>query len=256
MPGDKSIPMLKRKKLKFAQRTCLGQSGKLIQQTEMITPGARVGVAVSGGKDSWVLLETLRMRQRILPFHFEIMALHLNPGFDPLEHFALKNWLAKHKIASHIEMTDYGPRAHSPENKKKSPCFFCSWFRRKHLFELCRTYNLTHLALGHNTDDLVQTFFMNIFQTGRVASLKAREHYFNKKLLLIRPLLLVEEKTIAQAARQWNFPITHTACPSALTSKRKETNTWIQEMTRDNPGMKKNIFNALRRWQLDELSHS
>ena len=245
--------MIKRRKLSFAQRTCLGKSGKIIQQTSMLHPGARVGVAVSGGKDSWVMLETLRMRQKILPYHFEFMALHLNPGFDPQEHLPLARWLAEKKIASHLEVTDYGPRAHSPENKKNSPCFFCSWYRRKHLFDLCRKYHLTHLALGHNTDDLVQTFFMNMFQTGKVAGLTPRESYFDGKLLLIRPLILLDEKTIAQAARQWKFPIVDTPCPSAGTSKRRETEAWLQEMARNNPVMKKNIANALRRWQLDEL---
>ncbi len=245
--------MLKRRKLKFAQRTCIGKSGKVIQQTGMLCPGARVGVAVSGGKDSWVLLETLRMRQKILPYHFDFMALHLNPGFDPLEHRPLARWLARRKIASHLEVTDFGPRAHSSENRKNSPCFFCSWHRRKRLFDLCRKYRLTHLALGHNTDDLVQTFFMNMFQTGKVAGLTPREAYFGGKLLLIRPLILLDEKTILQAARQWEFPIIHTPCPSAGNTQRSETETWLRELAGTHPGMRKNISNALRRWQLDEL---
>ncbi len=244
--------MQKRKKLRFAQRTCIGKSGKLVQQTSMLHKGARVGIAVSGGKDSWVMLQALRMRQRILPYRFEIMALHLNPGFDPDEHTPLAEWLKKRKVPAHIDLTNYGPRAHSPENTKNSPCFFCSWFRRKHLFDLCRTYNLTHLALGHNSDDLVQTFFMNIFQTGKVSGLSPCESYFGGSLTLIRPLLLVDEKTISTAARQWGFPITATSCPSATTTKRTQTKKWIENITQDNPTLKKNIYNGLRRWQLDE----
>ncbi len=246
--------MLKRKNLTFAQRTCIGKSGKLIQQTGMLSKGARVGVAVSGGKDSWVMLEALRMRQRILPYPFEIMALHLNPGFDPHDHAPLGAWLATHNIPSHIELTDYGPRAHSPENRKKSPCFFCSWFRRKHLFDLCRRYHLTHLALGHNSDDLAQTFFMNLFKTGKVAGLSPREHYFDGRLLLIRPLLLIEEKTIKTAARQWKFPITQTSCPSSRTTQRSQTNAWLKDLTAKDPALRKNIHNGLCRWQLDETS--
>jgi tRNA(Ile)-lysidine synthase TilS/MesJ len=244
--------MIKRRNLTFAQRTCIGKSGKLIQQTNMLYKGARVGVAVSGGKDSWVMLEALRMRQRILPYPFEIMGLHLNPGFDPSDHAPLAAWLADHNIPSHIELTDYGPRAHSPENRKKSPCFFCSWFRRKHLFELCRRYRLTHLALGHTSDDLTQTFFMNLFKTGKVSGLSPREQYFDGRLMLIRPLLLIEEKTIATAARQWKFPVTSTSCPSSHTNQRSQTNSWLKDLTAKDPVLKKNIYNGLRRWQLDE----
>ncbi|GAU09042.1 tRNA lysidine(34) synthetase [Desulfoplanes formicivorans] len=246
--------MLKRRNLTFAQRSCIGKSGKIIQQTGMLHQGARVGVAVSGGKDSWVMLQALRMRQKILPYPFEIMALHLNPGFDPRDHAPLHQWLAKHNIPAHIELTDYGPRAHSPENRKKSPCFFCSWFRRKHLFDLCRRYRLTHLALGHTSDDLVQTFFMNLFKTGKVAGLSPREQYFDGRLVLIRPMLLLDEKTIATAARQWKFPITTTSCPSAGTTQRSRTGEWLKELTRKDPTLKKNIFNGLRRWQLDETA--
>ncbi len=244
--------MLKRKNLTFAQRTCIGKSGKLIQQTNMLCNKARVGIAISGGKDSWVMLQALRMRQKILPYPFEIMALHLNPGFSPEDHFPMARWLAERNIPSHIQITDYGPRAHSPENRKKSPCFFCSWFRRKHLFELCRRYQLTHLALGHTSDDLVQTFFMNLFKTGKVAGLSPREKYFGGKLLLIRPLLMLEEKTIKTAARQWKFPVTQTACPSSKTTQRSQTREWIKELTARNPLLHKNIYNGLRRWQLDE----
>ncbi len=246
--------MLKRRNLTFAQRTCIGKSGKLIQQTNMLHKGARVGVAVSGGKDSWVMLQALRMRQKILPYPFEIMALHLNPGFEPNDHRPLADWLAERHIPAHIQLTDYGPRAHSSENRKKSPCFFCSWFRRKHLFELCRRYRLTHLALGHTTDDLTHTFFMNLFKTGKVAGLSPKETYFNRSLLLIRPLLLVDDTTIKTAARQWRFPLIQTACPSSQRTQRSQTAAWFKELTANDPLLRKNIANGLRRWQLDEAS--
>ena len=116
-------------------------------------PGCRIGVAVSGGVDSFVLLKTLHIRQGIVPFRFEIMAIHLNPGFDPQSHMPLAAWLSRHGIPSHLEVTDFGPHAHSAGNQRRSPCFRCAWLRRKRLFELCSQYKLTHLALGHNAED-------------------------------------------------------------------------------------------------------
>ena len=150
---------MSKEKLSYAQQVCVKSAGKAMQRTGMVGPGAKVGVAVSGGVDSWVLLEVLRRRQRIVPFRFDIMAIHLNPGFDAENHAPLVEYLAKHGVAGHIEVTDHGPRGHSPENRRNSACFYCAMLRRTRLFEVCQRYGLTHLAFGHNADDLVTTFF-------------------------------------------------------------------------------------------------
>ena len=119
-----------REKRSFAQETCIRSMGKLMQQTGMIWPGARIGMAVSGGVDSFVMMKCLRIRQGIVPFPFEIFAIHLNPGFDPANHMVLARWLAENGIPGHIEVTDYGLRGHSEENRRRSPCFRCAWLRR------------------------------------------------------------------------------------------------------------------------------
>ena len=207
----------------YARKTLLVKSaGKAMQQTGMIWPGCRIGVAVSGGVDSFVLLKTLHIRQGIVPFRFEIMAIHLNPGFDPQSHMPLAAWLSQHGIPSHLEVTDLGPHAHSAENQRRSPCFRCAWLRRKRLFELCSQYKLTHLALGHNAEDLVSTFFMNLCRNGRVDGMSMNEPFFGGKLHLIRPLLLVEKKYIIKAAKQWELPLWANACPSAGNTARSD----------------------------------
>jgi tRNA(Ile)-lysidine synthase TilS/MesJ len=93
---------------------------------------------------------------------------------------------------------------------------------------------------------------MNLFKTGKVSGLSPREQYFDGRLMLIRPLLLIEEKTIATAARQWKFPVTSTSCPSSHANQRSQTNSWLKDLTAKDPVLKKNIYNGLRRWQLDE----
>ena len=115
------------------------------------------------------------------------MALHVNPGFDPDNHAPLTAWCADHGMPLHAEATDHGPRAHSDENRKRSACFYCAMLRRNRLFDLCRHYGLTHLAMGHNADDLAVTFFMNIFQTGKVSGLSPDEAFFGGALRMIRP---------------------------------------------------------------------
>jgi len=242
--------MNKFKKLSYVQKTVLGLCGKLMQTQEMIYPGARIGVALSGGVDSWVLVQTLLIRQRIVPFDFELMILHLNPGFDPSNHFPLLNWLDQNQLPAHIEQTDFGPAAHSKQNQKKSPCFWCSWQRRKRLFELCAHYRLSHLALGHVLDDLVANFFMNLIQNGRIDGMAAKESFFGGKLMIIRPLLGIEKKVIIQAAHKWNLPIWTNPCPSAQTSKRTTLLKQILTNLNLSTKQKKNIFAGLRRWQL------
>lgn len=242
--------MSRLRKLHFSQKSCLGRAGLLMLRTGMIWPGARIGVAVSGGVDSWVLLQVLLLRQRIVPFPFELMALHLNPGFDPQNHAPLPPWLFKYGVAAHVECTDYGPMAHSERNRGKSPCFVCSWHRRKRLFELCKHYKLTHLAMGHNADDLVHTFFLNLLRNGRLEGLSPKESFFHGGLLLIRPLLLLEKSEIRKAAQRWNLPVWGNACPSALTSQRAATEELLNTVFSKDPKIRANVYGALRRWQL------
>ncbi|MFV0347178.1 MAG: ATP-binding protein [Halodesulfovibrio sp.] len=239
-----------REKLSYAQKQCISSAGKLMQSTQMIHPGARIGVAMSGGMDSWVLMQTLLHRRRIVPFTFEIMALHLNPGFDPESHAPLVPWLQERGIPYHVEVTDHGARGHSPENRNNSPCFYCAMLRRTRLFELCRDYNLTHLAFGHNADDLVGTFFMNLYEGGSVRGMSIKEAFFGGRLMVIRPLMLVEKSVINRCVRQWELPLWSNPCPSAFDSRRKEVMDDFWEMASRNKGLRQNVFNALTRWQL------
>ena len=245
---------MSREKRSFAQEVCVKSAGKAMQKTGMLWPGCRVGVAVSGGVDSFVLLKTLKIRQGIVPFRFELMAVHLNPGFDPHSHAALLPWLAREGIPAHLEVTGYGPQAHSEQNLRRSACFRCAWLRRKRLFELCARYGLTHLALGHNAEDLVETFFLNLCRNGRVDGMSMCEPFFNGGLRLIRPLLLVEKKYILKAARQWELPVWANACPSAGHTARSamaETLSGLYGLTKD---ARRSIFNGPIRWQLDKNS--
>lgn len=241
-------------KLKYAQQFCLGQTGKLMREMGMVWPGARIGLAVSGGMDSWVMLQTMLLRLRILPFPIELLAIHLNPGFDPSSHAPLASWLQQHGIPGHLEVTDFGPRAHSPENRKKSPCFFCAWLRRKRLFGLCQHYKLTHLALGHNSDDLVANFFMNMLKTGKIYGLRPKEAYFKGKLTMIRPLLLLDKASINRACQQWQLPVWENACPSKDSTARKNALCAALNLCGQDKRIRANMFNALRNWQINSQS--
>lgn len=243
---------VKDEKASYAQKMCVGRAGKLMRTLGMLHAGARVGVAVSGGADSFVLLNVMRLRQRINPFPFDVMGLHINPGFAPQSHEPLVQWCADHGMSLHAEATDHGPRAHSDENRKRSACFYCAMLRRNRLFDLCRFYGLTHLAMGHNADDLNVTFFMNIFQTGKVSGLSPDEPFFEGRLRMIRPLLGVEKTHITRAARQWGLPVWKNSCPSAGRTRRADFEDWLGDLYAKDKRFRANVHGAIGRWQLDQ----
>lgn len=247
----KEMSMASWGKLTFAQKQCVSATGKLMQQTNMVTSGARVGMAISGGVDSFLMLQVMLIRKAIMPFDIELMALHINPGFEPESHTPLAQWCADHGVASHIELTDFGPRAHTEENRKNSACFLCARWRRKRLFELCRDYNLTHLAFGHNADDNVVTYFMNMLQNGRAEGISAAEDFFGGNLKVIRPTLLLEKKTVIKAATQWGLPVWANVCPSNGNTKRDEVHDLLKEMWKGDKRRRTNVFSAVTRQQID-----
>lgn len=242
---------MSRLSLSYHQEHCVRSAGKLMQVTEMVHPGARIGVAVSGGVDSWVLLKTLLIRQRIVPFPFEVMALHVNPGFDRHNHAPLIPWLSANGLSGHIEVSDHGARAHSEENRRRSPCFYCALLRRKSLFLMCQQYGLTHLAFGHTAEDLATSFLMNAFEAGNIMGMSMKEPFFEGRLTVIRPLLQVEKKYIIKAARQWDLPVWENPCPSAGKTSRKTLMDDLDTFCQGHKSRKRNFFNALGRWQLE-----
>lgn len=240
------------KKLHYSQEQCVRSAGKLMQNTGMLKPHARVGIAVSGGVDSFVLLKVMQLRRQITPFPFEIMAIHINAGFDPLCHAPLAAWLEKENIPYHAEVTEHGLLAHSEENRTKSPCYYCAFLRRKRLFELCREHNLSHLAFGHNADDLVSTFLLNLVQTGRIDGMSMCEPFFGGLLTVIRPLAMVEKQHIIKAAKLWELPIFSNPCPSANTTKRTDLLVKLDEFCKESQNGRRNVYQGIIRWQLQK----
>lgn len=243
---------MSRDNLSYAQQLCNKKAGLALQRSNALWPHCRIGLAVSGGMDSFVMLKVMIIRQRILPFPIELFALHLNPGFETGQLSRLADWAAAHGTAAHLENTDFGPRAHSPENRKNSPCFYCARLRRKRLFTLCAQYRLTHLAFGHNADDLQATFLLNLLRNGKVAGMELSQDFFGGGLRVIRPLLLVEKKYIRQAARQWQLPIWQNSCPSAGKTARSEMESVLEKITAELPNGRRSLAAALGRYALEQ----
>jgi tRNA 2-thiocytidine biosynthesis protein TtcA len=218
--------------------------GRAVREYGLIEGGDRIAVAVSGGKDSTALLYLLKERLRWVPIRYRLLAVHLDMGFEGTSAQEIERFCKEMDVPLHQERTDYGIRAHSPENRE-NPCFFCARERRKHLFRLSETLGFSKLALGHNKDDLISTFFLNVFFSGELSTMLPKQTLFGGRLTLIRPLILLDEKEIRSFVRRKGLPEIPNPCPSAGRSSRQVVQEFLHGLYRRNRKIKGNIFHAL-----------
>ena len=218
--------------------------GKAIHGNRMIRDGDHVLVAVSGGFDSLSLLWLLRERLRRIPINYRMTAIHVDPGFGGGSAEKVRDFLEAEGFDCRVIRTRIGPTAHSPENRE-NPCFLCSRLRRKILFEAARDLGCSLLAFGHNKDDLIETFFLNVLYGASLSTMLPVQHFFNGALTVIRPLYLVEEQRIRRFARSMNWPEIRLGCPTAGSSRREDIKQMLKQFYRSNRKIKGNIFHAL-----------
>ena len=223
-----------------------------IREQNLLEEGDRILVGLSGGKDSMIMLELLADRIKAFPFHTEIFAVHIVPeniGYEvDLEY--LKKFTAKLGVELRLETT-------SPDLKdsKKAPCFICSWERRKAIFNLGEELNCNKIAFGHHRDDALQTFLMNMLYHGSISSLPYSLSMFKGKIKLIRPLMDIWEKDLIQFASFKNYESVEKTCPHENLTKRNYTNELLNQLEKQNPSAKNNIFNALDNIYPEYLPH-
>jgi len=218
--------------------------GKALHRYDMISDGDRIVVGLSGGKDSLALMWILNERRSRIPIDYELFAVHIDPGFEKSYSESLKNYCKQIGFTLRVERTDYGILAHSSQNRE-NPCFLCSRLRRKRLFEIADELGCNKLALGHNKDDIIETFFLNICYAGEVSTMLPRQPFFQNRFTLIRPLAFVDEDVIRRFAKEQRFPEFINPCPTANVSKRQEIKTMLKKLYQTNRKIKGNIFNAM-----------
>jgi tRNA 2-thiocytidine biosynthesis protein TtcA len=218
--------------------------GKAIHHYGLIEDGDKIAVAVSGGKDSLLLLWLLRERLKRLPISYRLFALHVDPGFDSESADQLEAFFRKEGFAYDVIRTDHGVRAHGPENRE-NPCFLCSRLRRRTLFKKAGDLGCRKIAFGHNQDDLIETFMINIFYAGQVASMVPRQMFFGGEMTAIRPLALVPAAKVERLTRRLGLPVVLNRCPSAGKNKRQEVRELLEALYGQNPKVRGNIFHAM-----------
>lgn len=223
--------------------------GKAITDYNMLADGDKIAVAVSGGKDSLTLLRLLHERKRFVPIKYELLAVHIDLGYPCMHPKALAEYFKSQGIDYHIEKVDIL----KGKTRKDISCFWCSWNRRKALFQVADRFGCTKVALGHHKDDVIETVLLNLFFHGEISAMSPKQELFNGKIVIIRPLVYVEEDLIRRFAKTAGFLHEKCACPNSFTSNRTKITNIIQDLKKTCPDVKTNIFRSIKRIKKDYL---
>ncbi len=223
------------------------QVGKAIIDFNMIEEGDRVMVCVSGGKDSYAMLDILLKLQARAPIKFELIAVNLDqkqPGFP--DHI-LPAYLKSLGVPFHIETQDTYSIVKKVIPEGKTMCSLCSRLRRGILYRVADELKITKIALGHHRDDMIQTFFLNMFFGGKLKGMPPKLVSDNGGHIVIRPLANVAEKDLIRWAEHREFPIIPcTLCGSQENLQRKQIGNMLREWEKQYPGRTETMFTALQ----------
>ncbi|MFN4005819.1 MAG: tRNA 2-thiocytidine(32) synthetase TtcA [Hylemonella sp.] len=237
---------IERETHKLEKRLCR-LVGQAIADYNMIEAGDRVMVCMSGGKDSYGLLDILMKLKARAPVDFTLVAVNLDqkqPGFPA---HVLPDYLSRLGIEFHIETQDTYSivKQHIPEGK--TMCSLCSRLRRGILYRVARELKCTKIALGHHRDDMLQTFFLNMFFGGKLKGMPPKLTSDNGEFIVIRPLAYVAEKDLARWAQHRQFPIIPcTLCGSQENLQRQQVGQMLREWEKKYPGRIESMFTALQ----------
>ncbi len=223
-------------------------TAKAINNYKMIADGDKVLAAVSGGKDSLVMLEALTAFKKFRTVDFEIEAIHID--VEDVGYLVDIGFLKEYADSLGVKIHFKTIEAGFEDRGKKAPCFVCSWHRRKSLFEFAKNNGFKKLAMGHHLDDAVETLLINMAYHGHISSLPGKLKMFNGVLYLIRPLILLTDNDTREFANIRNYTGLKQLCPFEDLTKRTTARKLLQQMESIHPEAKFNLFNSMH--QIDD----
>jgi tRNA 2-thiocytidine biosynthesis protein TtcA len=241
-----TMMMIERETHKLEKRLCR-LVGQAITDYNMIEEGDKVMVCVSGGKDSYAMLDILLKMQARAPVHFDLIAVNLDqkqPGFPE---DVLPRYLSELGVPFHIENQDTYSIVKRVIPEGKTLCSLCSRLRRGILYRVADELGATKIALGHHRDDILQTFFLNMFFGGKLKGMPPKLVSDDGRHIVIRPMSLVAEKDLVRWAAHRQFPIIPcTLCGSQTNLQRKQVGQMLQDWDKKFPGRIESMFSALQ----------
>ena len=228
---------------------------RCVEDYDMIKPGDRIGVGVSGGKDSLTLLLALAKLRDFYPVPFTVEAFTLDMGhvdggegmdFAPVADFCKELDVPYTLLPSEIHHIIFDLR------KEQNPCSLCAKMRRGALHCAMAAQGVKKIALGHHYDDAVETFLLSLFYEGRISCFQPNTYLDRTDIMQIRPLLYCGEAMIRNLAAKLALPIVHNPCPANGNTKRQEVKELLYELEGRYPGLKHRMFGAMQRLPLPE----
>lgn len=228
----------------------IGLVRRCVEDYNMITPGDKIGVGVSGGKDSLALLVFLAELKKYNhnPFELEAITIDMGLGMNYDEIAALCDRL---EVPFTLVKTEIGPIIFE-HRREKNPCSMCSKMRRGALNQALLDRGLNKLALGHHFDDAVETFLMSLIYEGRISCFQPVTDLDRTGIVQIRPMLYIKEQTIDNYVTRQELPVLSNRCPVDKNTKREEIKKLVYDLSATYPDLKERIFGAMQRLPLPE----
>lgn len=224
----------------------LSHMRKAIEEYNMIEGNDKIAICLSGGKDSITMLYAFKALQRFYPKKFEIIAISIDPGFEFFNTDLLQ------KICDDVDVPLFIGKSNAKEivfdiRKEKNPCSLCANLRRGIINSIAIEQGCNKIALGHNEDDVLETFLLNLFYTGSIGTFSPVSYMDRTKITLIRPLIYTSEKETRRFVRKNNIEIMPKVCPMDGTSKREDMKKLIVDLSKNIPMIRANLFGAIQR---------
>jgi tRNA 2-thiocytidine biosynthesis protein TtcA len=222
--------------------------GRAMADYQMIKESDKILVAVSGGKDSMVLLEMLTRRRAFVPVRYDLIPVHVD-----LTGQGVPSGLRQFCQDRGYDLRVVGAPVFGQDATDQRTCFWCSWNRRKILFETAKSLGCGAIALGHHKDDIVQTIMMNQIFEGQISAMAPRQSLFQGRLVIIRPLAYLEEDEISALADEWRLSVSRCDCPRSGRTQRAVIGHLLRDLQKVCPNAKTNIFRSLQRVKTEYL---
>ena len=226
----------------------MGLVRRCVEDYNMISPGDRVAVGISGGKDSLVLLQILAGLREYSDFTLDAVTIDMGLGMD---YSGVKEFCRQLDVPYHIIKTEIGPIIFE-HRKEKNPCSMCAKMRRGALNQAILDLGIRKIALGHHYDDAVETFLMSLLYEGRISCFQPVTELDRMGVTQIRPMLYIHEKTVDNFAKRMELPVVENRCPADKHTKREEIKQLVYDLSAQYPDLKERVFGAMQRLPLPE----
>ena len=220
---------------------------RAIKTFDLVEDGDRIMIGLSGGKDSWALMEILDVLRRRAPINFSLVAVTVNSGYSDYKHDVISRTCKERGWEYRIEHTAIGEIMDDVLDADATPCSLCARLRRGVLYRIASDIGATKIALGHHADDFVETLLLNLFFAGSLKAMPARLVSDDRRHVVIRPLVYVSEDEARAYTRERQLEVIGCCCPVCgdLSLKRQRIKRWLLELEREHPGVKQSMMKAL-----------